>query len=350
LADTLMAKRGFAAALDLLNATPDRQKGELGVTVRRNRALMEAGSWDEAERNVRAGLARQRTDEILVQEARIRMHRKDIPGARRMVEEILSRVPDHMPALEVLAEANAAEGRKAETLRELDRLAARVPHSAAVQRYRGVQLLAAGRGAEAREALAAARAADPNDLAAAMSLAQMDIDAGRPAAARETLASLPKRHRESVAALVLRALAEERLSNPQGAATLYRQVLERDGDNMMALNNLAFLLSETEMHPDQALPFAQRAEEISKGNPAVEDTLGWVYYRKGLYPMAQKYLESSVGKQPTASRKYHLAMTYLKQGERTKGQRLVEEIRRVDPALAGNPALRELLRAPDPQR
>ena len=50
---------------------------------------------------------------------------------------------------------------------------------------------------------------------------------------------------------------------------------------MLALNNLAFDLAVHGDHPDEALPFAERANELVKGNPALLDTLAWVQHLLG---------------------------------------------------------------------
>ena len=57
-----------------------------------------------------------------------------------------------------------------------------------------------------------------------------------------------------------------------------------DASNLFALNNLAYALAMAD--PDEASKLAQRAAELAPDNATVQDTLGWVYYRKGNYTMA----------------------------------------------------------------
>ena len=77
----------------------------------------------------------------------------------------------------------------------------------------------------------------------------------------------------------------------------YRKALELDGRNMMALNNLAYILLEYANQPDEGLMFAQKAAEVAPDSPVVQDTLGWAFYRKGMYADALKYLERAASKQ-----------------------------------------------------
>ena len=103
-------------------------------------------------------------------------------------------------------------------------------------------------------------------------------------------------------------------------------------NNLVALNDLAFMLSKDS--PDEALKFAQRAGELAPDNPAVQDTLGWVYYRNGVYTSAVGYLKTAVAKQSTPLRKYHLGMAYLKSGNRDVGQSMLTAALAADPTLA----------------
>jgi uncharacterized protein HemY len=99
------------------------------------------------------------------------------------------------------------------------------------------------------------------------------------------------------------------------------------------LNNLAFLLADQANQPDEALKLAQQAKELAPRDPSVDDTLGWVYYCKGLYPVAVKHLEAAVAKEPNARRKYHLAMVYLKSGDRKRGAEVLNQALKLDATL-----------------
>ena len=102
----------------------------------------------------------------------------------------------------------------------------------------------------------------------------------------------------------------------------------------MALNALGFH-AFAEDDTDEALKYAQQAGELAPDNPAIQDTLGWVYYRKGIYRSAVGYLKTAVEKGSTPPRKYHLAMAYMKVGgDRDLGQRMLKSALEADPKLA----------------
>jgi len=139
-----------------------------------------------------------------------------------------------------------------------------------------------------------------------------------------------ERNPRDVNALLLLANAES--PNPAAAVARYRQVLEIDGNNLVALNNLAFYLAREK--PDEALKLGQRALEIAPENPGIQDTLGWIYYRKGVYLLAAEHLKAAVKRDPTPLRQFHLALAYQKAGDDTASRQLMNAALRQDPGLS----------------
>ena len=97
----------------------------------------------------------------------------------------------------------------------------------------------------------------------------------------------------------------------------YRKILESQPGNLFALNNLAASLAEEANGLDEALKIAQRAEELGRDNAGIDDTLGWVLYKKGMHSTAVEYLRSSVKREPNATRHAHLAILYADRGDKT---------------------------------
>jgi tetratricopeptide (TPR) repeat protein len=119
--------------------------------------------------------------------------------------------------------------------------------------------------------------------------------------------------------------------NRAAAIERYRAALQVNGSHIGALNNLAYLLIPE--HPDEALTIAQKALELAPDDPNVADTLGWIYYRKGIYQTAIRHLEVAVAKGPTARSQYHLALSYLKAGDRDLGSKMLATALKQDPKL-----------------
>jgi tetratricopeptide (TPR) repeat protein len=143
---------------------------------------------------------------------------------------------------------------------------------------------------------------------------------------------------------------EERAGNLPAAALQYRKVLEVNDQNVVALNNLAFLLTDLGPRVDEALTLAQKASELAPESAYVQDTLGWVLYRKGLYPSAIQYLEKAVSKEPTDRRKCHLALAYLKSGNQQRGREMLAAAVKMSPELLKESFLQDFLAEAGPQR
>jgi tetratricopeptide (TPR) repeat protein len=90
---------------------------------------------------------------------------------------------------------------------------------------------------------------------------------------------------------------------------------KHDARSVIAANNLAYMYAETGENLDRTLSLAQVAVEQAPDNPALQDTLGWVYYKRDLPDLAVRAFEQSVAKQPAhALYHFHLRMGYAKSG------------------------------------
>lgn len=349
LASSLLRERAAKAALDLLEQAPPAQKNDIRFVLTRNSALMVLGEYAKAREGVKQGLAMARTSELLTQDGNLRLLAKDFDGARASLEEALQLNPENLAALELLASSFVAEKRMQTALDRVRRHAAAHPRSPAIQYFLGEWLLRAGHKEEARAAFSAARTIDTRFGVAGLRLAQLEGAEGRIDSARQILNQMLAADERNVEARALLASLEHTAGNWEAAAVQYRKVLELQPRNILALNNLAYLLVDRLNQPDEGLQLAQKAKELAPESPAVDDTLGWAYYHKGLYASAIQHLERAVaGGNSTALRQYHLAMAYWKAGERVKARAAIEQARRLDPRLPELKAAEPLLaRGPD---
>jgi uncharacterized protein HemY len=119
----------------------------------------------------------------------------------------------------------------------------------------------------------------------------------------------------------------------------FYQPLESVAKRRQARNGRAAAISKIPSapraeNPDEALKLAQQAAEVVPDNPAVQDTLGWIYYRKGMYGMAVEHLKAAASKAANPRRQLHLGMAYLKSGEHDLGRNMVALALQSDPSLA----------------
>lgn len=316
LARLLIASKAATAALEILRQTPDTRKHALPIIVASNWALLDLGRFAEARQGVAEGLHLARTPDLLLQDARLKMDARQYAAARVSLDGVLQQNPEELRALAGLVRLYDLQNQAPEALRLVREHAARHPDSAPIQNYLGELLAANGKPAEARLAFTAAMAADTRYRAAPLALVRLDIAEGKPEpAARRLTALLAANPNDPELWLYMGWLENARKNYPQALAD-FRRVVDADPSNVVALNNLAYLLASQTEQFDEALKYAQQVKETAPDDKGVDDTIGWIMYRKGLYRAAVQYLEKAAENQPDPVIHYHLGMAYLKIGDK----------------------------------
>jgi tetratricopeptide (TPR) repeat protein len=332
LAQALIITGGAQQALEILDQTPEEQKSAIPILVQRNWALLALGRAAEARKEIDLVLSRGKVPEALLQDAALKLSQKDYAGARASAEGVLAQSPQETRALKLLFQTYAAQKQAPIGLQKVREYAAKQPASAVIQQSLGELLLANGDKAGARGAFEAAKKANPAMVGVDLLLANLDMSEGKRDEARRRLSAVVSAHPDNVAAQYLWAQLELADGKSGAAIEHYRKVLVLDEKNVPALNDLAYLLAEANQ-PDEALKYAQQAKEFAPENSAIDDTLGWTYYQKGMYSMAVTYLRSAVSRGATARRQYHLAMACLKAGDASEGHKALEAALKIDPNL-----------------
>lgn len=80
------------------------------------------------------------------------------------------------------------------------------------------------------------------------------------------------------------------------AIHLLEEALKSDSENPYLKNNLATIYLEHDNEVNKAFEYAQTAYEKMPNNPAFADTLGWAYYKKGIYDRAIWYFKDALEK------------------------------------------------------
>jgi tetratricopeptide (TPR) repeat protein len=351
LAESLMQDNSAKAALEVLDAVPDEQRQTLPWITGRNWALLSLDELAELDKGVKLGLVKDRTPDLLLQNGLLKMRAKDYAGARAAFDEGLQRSPEDPRLLWVIAQTQVLEGHAALALKNLQAYADKRPHSARVQLLLAQWLSKTGDRTSARRALLAAKAADPNFAETDFQLAQLDANEGRIDEARQGFVLLLDRGGYRFSAQLWLANIEDRARNYPAAMEGYRRVLAMNPRNLVALNNLAYLLATQTNQLDEALQDAQQARELAPTNTDVEGTLGWVLFRKGIYDSAAGYLKEASRKDGSDTgesaivRRYHLGMVYMKTGDLNLGTSTLTSALQMNPRLPEAEAALELLRS-----
>lgn len=149
-----------------------------------------------------------------------------------------------------------------------------------------------------------------------------------------------------VGVLVLLGVVQNSLGKIDEANKRYRHALDLAPRNTLAANNLAANLSDHGGNLDEALKFAQTAREAAPDDPNVAETLGWVYYRKGLYESAAPLLaEASAKLSKNASVRYHYGMLLAKRGKKKEAAAELSAALAISGRFAGAEEARQTLAA-----
>jgi tetratricopeptide (TPR) repeat protein len=332
LVQVLLVERSAKAAMALLNETPQAQKMSLPVIVQRNWTLLALRDLDQLRKELDQHLQRARLPDFLIQDAYWKYSQKDLAGARRSLEEVLKNNPEDLRALNMLTSILFRQKQVPELLASVRASVAARPQSAPLKFLLAQWLERAGDRQGARAALAAAKAADPTYRLAPLALSRLDILDGKTDPAHQALTGLIAADPSDLQSRLTLGMLEDKLGNYPAAIEHYRKVLAKDPKNIIALNNLAYRLTE-DGKSDEALMLAQQAKGLAPEDPYVATTIGWVLYQKGAYQTALQNLEAAVAKETTPLRQYYLAMTYFKVGNRQRGEQVLRQALKLDPKL-----------------
>ncbi len=127
---------------------------------------------------------------------------------------------------------------------------------------------------------------------------------------------------------------DEQAGNHDAAIARYREVLDANGNNVIALNNLAFALAVHESAPADALPLAERAYTLSRGDATVADTVAWVHHLLGNRQQAARYMgEALRGAGENGEVRLHAAAILAAAGDVEGARRELAKALELDPTV-----------------
>jgi tetratricopeptide (TPR) repeat protein len=201
-----------------------------------------------------------------------------------------------------------------------------------------------------RKALAP-RPGNPEDVReagkVALQIAATNADTETLRKASETLDTARALEPQSDELVVMAAMVRHLQGRFDDEAALYRTLLERRPENYVALNNLAWALSEGLNQPDKGLECIDRLVKLAGRDPEALDTRGVILTRMGRTDEAIRDLKDVVHRAPSGLHHFHLARAYLAAGRKDDAMKTREQIRAagltpegVDPLE--RPALKQL--------
>ena len=142
---------------------------------------------------------------------------------------------------------------------------------------------------------------------------------------QQAINSLEKAHQqapESASLTTNLGLLYEMQNKMDIARKYYESSIKLDPNNALALNNLAYLMSQSNGDLDLALTYATKAKQRLPEHAEINDTLGWIYLKKSLTDQALDTFKNLVVKAPTnPTFHYHYAMALNQKGDRENAKK-----------------------------
>ena len=234
----------------------------------------------------------------------------------------------------IFALAAAKDTTKAKKV--LDETVAKEPKNPLLWDMVGRFQLASGKPAEAEAAFLKSIELAPDFMAPYYELGVIYAAQKKFPEAEVRLAKVIEKDDKNVGAHMLLGMVLNSEGKIDAANKEYRKVLTLSPKHPLAANNLASNLADGGGNLDEALKFAQIAREAAPEDPSVGDTLGWIYYKKGLVDTAYPLISESAGKlKNNASIRYHHGMVLAKKGKNKEAASELNAALSLDPKFPG---------------
>jgi Flp pilus assembly protein TadD len=288
--------------------------------------------------------------------------------AQRLLTDLNAEDPGNRAVVEKLALLHAMEENWSEARLWCEKVVAADPRDAQARRNLAFVLSRLGEREASREQYARAIADDPDDpdawgrlgvllsedgfheraiaaLARAVELAPEDArlraelarawadsgDAATALAEYERALAIEPATREAVNGKALLLSHEGR---PREAVEVLRSALPALAEDLETLNNLAWILANESIDPEEAYRHARAAERIDPDDPEVLDTLGWAAIRSGRASEAVGPLTAAWEKTGDAQVRLHLGIALAEAGRGAEGSAHVRAAVAERPELA----------------
>ena len=251
---------------------------------------------------------------------------RQVEAARASYVRAAALAPNDLEALSGLVRTDLATGRGQEALARIEAGLKNGKPSGDFLLMAGRAYATAGNLPKAEETLRQAIEAQPERLEAYGLLGSVYVAEHHLADAEDQFRRITTENPRSEAAGTMLGMILEDERKVPAAEKQYKAVLAADGQAAVAANNLAWIYVASNRNLDEALALAQTAVRRLPDEPHVNDTLGWVYYRKNEASEAVRYLEISAQKGPTdPSSFYHLGMAYFERGDLDRARKALQQ-------------------------
>jgi len=264
--------------------------------------------------------------------------------AIKRFKEVLAAIPGHPGALQQLVGIYMRKGEKEKAIELCNEQIKKAPKTAHIYKLLGQIALASKDSKKAEKMFLTAIEKDENYLPSYFSLALLYRTEGRLEDAIKKYEEILKKRPQFAPGYLFLGMIREQQAKYKDAEEYYRKALDIAPRFGAAANNLAWILSEHGGNIDEALKFAQQAKAVLPEDPRVNDTIGWIYHKKGSNAFAISYLLDAMEKLPKEPLvHYHLALAYKAKNEKDKAIKELEEALKLNPNFSEAEKARSLI-------
>ncbi|MDH5611246.1 MAG: PEP-CTERM system TPR-repeat protein PrsT [Gammaproteobacteria bacterium] len=159
----------------------------------------------------------------------------------------------------------------------------------------------------------------------AIKLSDVLVRSGEFDTATKPLLAWLSSHPDEVRVLQFLGSTYQNMKQNKEAIKAYEKVLTIQVDNLVALNNLAWLYSLA--NNPKSLELAERAYNANSSDASIQDTYGWVLVQQGQTDKGLGLLEQVMKSLPGVPEvQYHYAVALMKSGEEIKGRQILGKL------------------------
>ncbi len=345
LARLQMAKGARGPALQMAEAASAAQPDNPLARLLLVRTLIANGDLARAESELKALQAKYpRAATVQTSLGVLLASKRDLAGARLAFERALQFDANSDEALAGLVTLDVVAKKLPDARARVEARLAKTPNDKAVLLLAARTYAAGGDMAKTEATLLKTLELAPDTLEAYGMLGQVYLAQQKADQARQMFAGLAARQSKPVASETMIGMILEMQGKRSDAQKQYEKVMQLDARAPIAANNLAWMHAESGDNLDIALQLAQTAKAGLPDSPEVDDTIGWVYYKKDLVSLALPSLQAAVSRSPqNPNFRYHLGMALVKSGDLIGGRQSIEKALQLNPNFSAAADARKAL-------
>lgn len=309
------------------------------------RAHLNSGHPDAAEAPIQT-LRKSFPDDPAVQSelGRLQLIKGDLASARVSFERALAKNSAEVSAIQGLIIIDLQQKNAPAARKRIEAAVAAHPNDHGLQVLAGRTYLGLEDRASAERVLKQALSANANNLEAYELLATLYVQQNKLPEAVAEFQALSKLQPKSVTYPTMVGMLLYMQGKLDEAKTEYERVLTLDPKYAAAANNLAQIYVDRNENLDAALQLAQTAKAGLPNSHEVSDTLGWIYYKKGVGPSAVSFLKQAVAADPmNPVYHYHLGAAYALNKDKINARQSLQKALQLQPTFPGADDARKIL-------